>query len=234
MSNIDFLKSLSDLEQDSEIILYDFDLTVAGGGIIRLHSGVNEFFEPVVWRGKKYEPFPIEDSGDEWTSEGALPRLEVTLSNIHGFVLGLMNDLGDIRGAEVTKRITSAKYLDAVNFKKGNPHASPLQEEVFYYTIERAKSITRDAVVLELAAPVDTSNQIDGQQIHADICTATYRDPDSGCPYNGPPVADEYDIATKDPKKDRCSKRLQGCMARFGEAAVYPIPVAPSVDKVFK
>ena len=41
MSNLGFIKSLSDLEQDAEIVLYDFDLTIAGGGIIRLHNGMN-------------------------------------------------------------------------------------------------------------------------------------------------------------------------------------------------
>ncbi len=230
MSNIEFLRSLEDLEQDSEIVLYEFDLTHINGGIIRLHNGMNEKHENVVWKGKEYEAFPILGEGFELTGEGASPRPTLTLSNLDGFVMGLINDLGDITGAIVTRRVTSARYLDAVNFVDGNPTASTFQEDIYYYVLDRIASMTVETITLELSLPTEMDHLQSGREVRAGVCQWNYRSRE--CSYTGGAVADIYDNATTDMKKDECSKTMQGCRARFGDDATLPISVAPGTDKL--
>lgn len=227
--NIEFLKSLSDLEPDVEVVLYDFDLSIAGGEVIRLHNGMNEKHENIIWKGRAYEAFPIIGSGFEFTGEGAAPKPKLTLSNLDGLVMGILNDLGDIRGAMITRRITSVKYLDSVNFIDGNKYASPFQEDIQYYVLERIASRNVESITLELATPIST-NRSSGREVRANLCQWTYRD--ENCGYTGPPVADIYDVATTDPKLDECSKCLLACKARFGLKAVLRISAAPGTDKL--
>lgn len=229
MSNLEFIKSLADLEQDAEVVLYEFDLTIAGGGIIRLHNGMNEKHKNVVWKGHEYEAFPMQGEGFEFTVEGAAPTPTLTMSNLDGFVMGILNDLGDIRGSMITRRITSAKYLDEVNFIAGNKNASPFQEDLQYFVLDRVASQNREVITLELAIPTST-NRESGREVRAGVCQWAYRDGD--CGYAGGAVADIYDIATTDLKRDECSKSIQGCKARFGLTAVLPISVAPGTDKL--
>lgn len=229
MSNIELIKSLADLEQDAEVVLYEFDLTIAGGGIIRLHNGMNEKHENVVWKSHEYEAFPMEGEGFEFTAEGAAPTPTLTMSNLDGLLMGIINDLGDIRGSMITRRITSAKYLDEVNFIAGNKYASPFQEDIQYFVLDRVASQNRESITLELAIPA-SNNRESGREVRAGVCQWAYRDGD--CGYTGAAVADIYDIATTDPKRDECSKSIQGCKARFGITAVLPISVAPGTDKL--
>lgn len=229
MSNVEFLRSLSDLEQEAEIVLYEFDFTIAGGGIIRLHNGMNEKNENVVWKGQEYEAFPMIGEGFEFTAEGSPPTPTLTMSNLDGFVMGILNDLGDIRGSMITRRITSAKYLDAVNFIDGNKFASPFQEDIQYFVLDRIANKSIETVTIELSIPTDNKRD-SGREVRGGVCQWAYRDSD--CGYTGPPVADIYDMATRDHKLDECSKSIQGCKARFGLTAVLPISVAPGTDKL--
>lgn len=230
MSNIEFLRSLEDLEQDSEVVLYEFDLSLMNGGIIRLHNGMNEKNENVVWKGKEYEAFPLFGDGFELTADGASPRPTITLSNLDGFLMGLINDLGDITGAMVTRRVTSARYLDAINFINGNPHASPFQEDVYYYVLDRIANMNQEVITLELAIPTDADHLKTGREVRSGVCQWGYRD--ENCGYTGGAVADIHDNATSDLKKDECSKTMLGCKARYGATAVLPISVAPGTDKL--
>lgn len=229
MSNMEFLQSLSDLDQEAEIVLYEFDFTIAGGGIERLHNGMNEKGENIVWKGQEYEAFPMIGDGFEFVAEGVSPTPKLTMSNLDGFLMGILNDLGDIRGSMITRRITSAKYLDAVNFKEGNKLASPFQEDIQYYLLDRIANKSIETITIELAVPTD-NNRMSGREVRGGICQWVYRDED--CGYTGPPVADIYDMATTDSSKDQCSKCIQGCKARFGLTAVLPISVAPGTDKL--
>lgn len=71
-------------------------------------------------------------------------------------------------------------------------------------------------MIFELSSALNFQGvQLPRRQIVANNCPWRYRGAD--CGYNGPPVADEYDIITTDAAKDKCGKRVNSCKLRFGQ-----------------
>ncbi|MEK7767701.1 MAG: phage minor tail protein L, partial [bacterium] len=86
------------------------------------HNGVNQYGGSIVWKGQTYTRMPVETSGFEMTTKGTLPRPTLRISNLLGFVRGLINDKGaknDLVGAKVYRKRTLHRYLDAQNFEAG-------------------------------------------------------------------------------------------------------------------
>ena len=216
------LKALSATQQDALVEMWEVDFRAFGGEVFRFCGQVNELNQAVVWKGQEYTPYPISAEGFEMTSQGAGNRPTLTVSNLLGFVTG---------AAGVVRRLTYARFLDAANFKAGNPTADPNQEIIGKYVIEQMTSLTAERAVFELAAPSESDGAIiPSRMMLANTCIWQYRG--EGCGYTGRPVADRYDIPTDDPKKDVCSGTLTGCRARFGATAVLPFGGFPSADKV--
>lgn len=69
MQNIppELLIAVTEIEGDSEIILYEIDLTNIGGVRYRFHDGANELLKPIIWQGQQYEPYPIVGEGSSLT-----------------------------------------------------------------------------------------------------------------------------------------------------------------------
>ena len=228
--SIPMLRALSAADQGVLVDLWELDLRPLGGEILRYCNLMNELSQPVIWKGQAYQGLPIQADGFESSGQGAGNRPKVTLANVYGTVTGLSEQFGQLIGAEVWRRQTYARFLDAANFAQGNPQADPAQEIVSKYLVERMVSLTAESAQFELAAP----SEADGAVIPArlmlhDYCPFDYRG--EACGYRGKPVADRFDMPTADPEKDECSRKLQGCKARFGETAALPFGGWVGVDK---
>lgn len=224
-------KKITELSQDALLELFDIDLSAFGGAVLHLHDGLNTLSDPVVWKGVTYQPYPIEADGFKLTGEGASNRPTLTVSNLFGLVTGIVESYQDAVGAIVTRRQVYASHLDAINFSGGNPTADPQAEIVSQYVIERLSSLNNQTASFELAVPSEADGvMLPRRIIVANTCAWTYRG--EGCAYTGHAVADEYDQPTSDMSKDKCSKCLTGCRARFGDNAVLPFGGFVGVDKL--
>lgn len=224
-------KAITQLEQDVLLELFDIDFTKFGGDVYHFCNQTNELGQPIVWQGVTYLPYPISADGFELKNTGASNRPNITLSNLYGLVTAVVEDYQGGVGAVVTRRQVYAQHLDAINFSNGNPNADPNQQLVSRYVIERYSSLNSQSATFELAVPSETDGvMLPRRIIVANTCGWTYRG--DGCGYTGHAVADEFDQPTDDPEKDKCSKCLQGCRARFGRKAVLPFGGFVGVDKL--
>lgn len=224
-------KAITQLEQDVLLELFDVDFTKFGGDVYHFCNQTNELGQPIIWQGVTYLPYPITADGFELKNTGASNRPNITLSNLYGLVTAVVEDYQGGVGAVVTRRQVYAQHLDAINFSNGNPNADPNQQLVSRYVIERYSSLNSQSATFELAVPSETDGvMLPRRIIVANTCGWTYRG--DGCGYTGHAVADEFDQPTDDPEKDKCSKCLQGCRARFGKKAVLPFGGFVGVDKL--
>ncbi len=181
-------------EQSASVVLWEIDLTEVGGDRYFFCNEQNEKGESVTWQSRQYQAYPIQGSGFEMNGKGSAARPTLTVSNLHGMITGMAEDLQSLVGGTVVRRKVYARFLDAVNFVNGNSEADPEQE-----VISRWRTETDGAV-------------FPGRIMLANTCTWTYRGDE--CGYSGPAVADEYDQPTSDITKDKCSKCLSGCKFR--------------------
>ncbi|MFM0192424.1 phage minor tail protein L [Paraburkholderia strydomiana] len=200
--------------------LYELDASLIGGQIARFHAHLTA--GPIIWKANVYSPWSVTAEGFSRSSNGQQPTPTLKVGNVDGSISSLCLALADMVGAQVTRRRTLAKYLDAANFAGGNPTANPDEEmppEV--WLIERKSHEDNEAVEFELSSPLDfDGEQLPRRQIIPNICAWDYRSAE--CSYAGPPVADSNDVPTDDPAKDQCSKGLGACKLRFG--ANNPLP----------
>ena len=211
---------LASLEQDTMLELYEIDLTNLTnrngqrGQIIRLHNGMNEVKQNVVWLGNEYQAYPIQGSDFESKAQGASNRPKLAISNLFGLVTGMVNDFGDCLGAKVTRTRIYAKYLDPVNFVGGqNPqHDKNMKVSSIYY-IEQMTSQSAESATFTLVIPTEFDNiMLPARMMMSNTCSWVYRSAE--CGYTGGAVADEKDQPTTDIKKDKCSKCRTGCKLR--------------------
>lgn len=196
--------------------LFELDLTKFGQPIFRFHNGVNEKYDPVVFNGYTYQPFPCKAEGFEATSSSfARPKLSV--ANVTGIITAALMSYNQLLGCKFTRRRTFVKYLDAVNFNSGNPSADPtmqLPPDVFY--IAQKTKEDKYSVEFELSSAIDLEGvMLPRRQVVSNLCTWKYRGEE--CGYTGGAVADVNDVATTNPSLDDCSKTVTGCKFRFGE-----------------
>nr|DAK01532.1 MAG TPA: minor tail protein L [Caudoviricetes sp.] len=225
-------KTLAQLDTTEVLVdLWELDLRPLGGDRRFFCAIVNEKGEDVVWQGRKYLRFPISADGFEVTGQGSPKRPRLNVPNIEGFVTEAVEDFDQLVGAIVIRRQVPSQFLDAENFKNGNPNADTLQEIRTKYVVEQMTSLNSSAASFELSAPSESTGATFPCRIMlADTCGWDYRG--DGCGYKGRPVADENNYATNDPAKDKCSKNKLGCQARFGATAVLPIGAWISLDKL--
>lgn len=214
------------------VTLYTLDLTVFGGDLLRFHAGVNDVYEPVVFGGHEYTPFPVEATGFAVSSTGAVARPKFRVSNVNGAITSLLLQTGGIEGARFTRIRTKVKFLDAVNFAGGNPTADPLAklpDDVFY--ISQKVTENPDVVEFELAPSTDLQGvMVPRRQINANYCPHVYRG--EVCGYAGAPVATADGVPTNDAALDRCGKKLGDCKLRFGANGELPFGGFPACGLV--
>jgi lambda family phage minor tail protein L len=222
---------LVSLHPGTRVELLVLDATAIGGPLSRFHGGVNTIAGNVVWQGHMYSSYPVRSAGWETSGRGPLPRPTVAFGNLLGAFTALCLEFDDLVGAKIVRKVTFAKYLDAVNFAGGvNPQADPLAafpDDVFF--IDRKATETEDFVEFELAATIDLAGlRLPRRQILT-TCSWEYRKGD--CPYTGPAVAKIDDTPTTVLAEDRCGKRLASCKLRFGSLNTLPFGGFPSVGQ---
>ncbi|MEA0295817.1 phage minor tail protein L, partial [Escherichia coli] len=111
------------LTQSAQVVLWEIDLTEVGGERYFFCNEQNEKGEPVTWQGWQYQAYPIQGTGFELNGKGSAARPTLTVSNLHGMVTGMAEDLQSLVGGTVVRRKVYARFLDAVNFVNGNSDA---------------------------------------------------------------------------------------------------------------
>lgn len=210
------LGELSAFNAGTWVELYEIDLTKFGQPIFRFHNGVNEKYEPVVWQGNTYQPFPAQVSGFEVSGQG-FARPKVVVANHTGIITAALKSYNQLLGCKFTRKRTMMQYLDAVNFVSGNPTADNTQQlppDVFF--IAQKTKEDKYTVEFELASAVDLQGvMIPKRQVISNLCPFKYRGEE--CGYIGGAVADVNDNPTTNSLLDDCSRTVTGCKYRFGE-----------------
>ncbi|VDZ01973.1 phage minor tail protein [Escherichia coli] len=80
--------------------------------------------------------------------KGASARPTLKVSNLHGMVTGMAEDLQSLVGGTVVRRKVYARFLDAVNFVNGNSDADPEQEVISRWRIEQCSELRRGQCLL--------------------------------------------------------------------------------------
>lgn len=203
-------EAIQRLEVGEIVELFEVDTTILGGEVHRFHGYATEGV--ITWQGLEYSPWPLQASGFSMTGSGRMPTPKLTLGNVGGFITALVVFFNDLVGSTVIRRRTLGKYLD------GRPEADPNEEfppETWF--VEEKSAEGSEQVVFTLSSALNFQGvQLPRRQIIANNCPWRYRGAD--CGYNGPPVADEYDIITTDASRDKCGKRVRSCQLR--EAAM--------------
>lgn len=206
------------LELSEKIDLFELDATAIGGSILRFHGYAQTGI--ITWQEQQYSPWPIQATGFAQTGSGSLPTPQLSVGNIDGSISSMCIYFDDLVGAKLTRHTTMGKYLDAINFKNGNPTADPTQEfplEIWY--IEQKSSETSEVVEFQLASALDCMGTLlPRRQIVANVCawlsTGGYRGP--YCGYTGAAKFDKNGNPVTDSSQDRCGGKLSDCKLRFG------------------
>lgn len=208
---------LASLALSARIELFVIDSTALGGDLLRFHAGTNQLSQPVVWQGNVYTPMPIEAEGFEQRADGPSPRPKIRVSNVFGLVGLMLDQYGGLEGAIVTRKVTLARFLDAVNFQGGvNPDADPTKEYPDEtWIVDRVSREDSTVVEWELASPLDLEGvTVPARRCDPWVCVWEYRGPD--CGYTGGPVAKADDSPTSVMSQDVCGRLPSSCKLRFG------------------
>lgn len=225
----DFQTEIQKLNPSARVELFEVDLTAQGDNKYYFHAGTNGLLSNIVWQGNSYLPWPCKASGFDYTSSGTLPRPKLALANVSGTITALLLALHDCLGAKVTRRVTMAKWLDAVNFAGNvNPTADPnshFADEIYF--IDRKATETKDLVEFELASAFDvTGVMLPRRQIIQNICPWRYRGAE--CGYTGTSYFNADDSPATGSSSDVCGKRLSSCKKRFGDNNELPFGGFPA------
>lgn len=181
-------------------------------------DGLTELY--TIWNGKTYRPCPVLLEGIEISSSGQLPAPTFSIFDLNKEITNLCKQFDNLSGANVIRRRTFAKFLDAVNFPGGiNPTADPqagFPDDVF--RIDRLVETTPGSFTFELGTSWDIEGvRLPRRIVMANTCPWEYKK--DGCtwvPSSGK-YYDAYDKPTADPAKDSCGKMLSSCRIRFGD-----------------
>lgn len=178
------------------------------------HAGTNELHGDVIWQGQTYIALPVQAEGFDISAKGELPRPKIAIANIQGLFSALIRKYDDLIGAKLIRKRTFARYLDAKNFKNGNPNADPnvaFPDDLWYF--DQKKEETKLSITWELASAFDLQGvQLPKRQIIQNYCQWKYRGGE--CGYTG----GYFDINDKpcyDQSQDCCAKKLSSCKVRF-------------------
>ena len=158
---------LQTLTPSSIIELFKLELNAELQGsseVFLFHAGSNQFNNSIIWQGESYDKFPITAEGFEFTGSGTMPRPTLTISNLFGFVSGLIKDTNnvssknDLGGAKFIRRRVLASSLDNANFTDGvnifgTPNSNELPQEIFF--IDRKVAENRQVVQFECVSSLD-------------------------------------------------------------------------------
>ena len=189
-------------------------------GILRFHNisimmentSINlatpSLFGQLIWKGKRYIPFPIVIEGYEMASRGTLPKPKMSFTNhvqnayyntFFTQIKSQIRNIGDIIGVKILRRRTFLKYLDAVNFKSNGgiindddfqidpDNNAELAADIYY--IDRKLKENKNVLEYELSSILDLENiKLPLRTLYSSSCSFDYRG--EGCEYSE--TADPY------------------------------------------
>ncbi len=213
-------EEIQSLSPSAIVEMFILDSTaMSNGTLFRFHPGVSEVKSALTWQGHTYQPLPVEVDGFDVTAGGSLPRPKIRVANAEGLFSALVAEMDDLIGCKVIRKRTMARYLDAVNFKSGNPFADPMQEfpdDLWF--IDRKVSENKYMIEWELASAFDLQGvMLPFRQLIQNSCCWSYRG--SECGYRGAPF-NRFDQKSQPGGEDFCAKRLSSCQARFNDLAL--------------
>lgn len=205
---------LQSLSPSAMVELFVLDMTnTTSGGYLYFHAGTNGMSQNVIWQGQEYQAWPIQAKGFDITTQGSLPRPQISVANVGGLLSGEVGANDDLTGCRITRKRTLVMYLDAVNFPAGNANADPnqhLPDEMWF--VEQKMSETRYLIEFQLSSVFDLMGiQLPYRQIIQNSCPWKYRGAE--CGYTGP-YFDRLDQPTTSASNDACGKLLSSCRAR--------------------
>ncbi len=198
--------------KSARVELWEIDLTEVGG----------ERYFSVMSRTKKVSRSPgrggsirhtHSGAGFELNGRGCAARPTLTVSNLHGMVTGMAEDLQSLVGGTVVRRKVLRPFSGCGELRQrkqrrrsGTGGDQPLAH--------RAVQRTERGQCLFCAGHTngDGWRGFPGAYHAGDTCMWTYRSDE--CGYTGRAVADEFDKPTTDIRKDKCSKCMRGCELR--------------------
>lgn len=209
-------EEIQSLSPSAIIEMFVLDTTLLeGGGIYRFHAGTNNLQSPVTWQGLEYLPLPIEAEGFDMTAAGTLPRPKIRVANVEGLFSAMVSSMEDLVGCKIIRKRTMARFMDAVNFKAGNPEADPSQhfpDQMWF--IDQKTSENKHLIEWELASAFDLQGvMLPFRQVIQNACCWKYRGPE--CGYSEEVYFDKNDQRTWNKAEDFCAKRLSSCEVRF-------------------
>jgi len=217
------------------ITLYQLD-TARLGGPVHYFGSAEDISSQIIWGGNEYIGLPMEATGFEMTSKGALPQPSITIANLYGAGNTLLDTYNGLIGAEVTRILTLRRFLD--DGATPDPNAFITRDK---FVVSQKTSHNAVAIVFKLASRMDhEGTQLPRRLLMRDLCTHTYRIwvvetqsfdySHASCPYTGPNNFDTNDGGTTH-DRDQCSRTINGCGARFAPG-VLPGRFFPGVGKV--
>jgi lambda family phage minor tail protein L len=192
------LREAAGFSVSSLLELWKLDGTAVGLDTIYYFTNASSAnFQPIVFNGVTYTPFPISLENNEVDGKGSLPRPKLTVSNIRGFVSSLLLANGSIDGATVTRTKVFARFIDVVNFPANEPTPSWVTPDPTatyapeLWQINRKVSENPQVVTWELASPHDAQRaRLPKRTILAGVC-ADWKYRETGtCNHTGAPIAD--------------------------------------------
>ena len=208
-------QGLSNIDDNGILRFHNLDINLESYSSQLLNG---QLIGQLIWKGKRYLPFPIMVEGYETATKGTLPKPKITFSNQNNIsqydyffrtIKNSIKSIGDIIGLKVTRRRTFLKYLDAINFKSSggiinddnlliDPDSlAELPADVFY--IDRKLRESRSVVEYEMSSALDLENiKLPLRTMYSESCSFDYRG--EGCEYGNNVYASQknsgYPIAT--------------------------------------
>jgi len=136
----------------SWVDLYTIDATSLGSSVFHFTPSMDNG-SSVSFGGTVYTALPIQATGFEGTTSGALPRPKVTISNVNKFLQPYLLAHQYFQGATFARVRTLDKYLD------GHPNADSTQQLLpQYWYIDSLDSMTKQQITFSLVSPLDRPN----------------------------------------------------------------------------
>ena len=209
------------------VSLFQLDLTSIDTSLGIIYFAPNTLpngsggYTNVSFGGNIYVPLDVQCEGFEESTQGALPRPSMKVSNVNQALGAYIVNYDDIIGAKLTRLRTFSKYLD------GQPNADPTK---FFppdiYFVERKVNQNPVYVEFQLATILELQGvRLPFRQVIRDYCLHIYRYYVNGafnyegvtCPYTGTSCWDNLGNAQTDPSLDQCGKREPDCKLRFSD-----------------
>jgi phage-related protein len=198
---------------DEGLWLFLFDLVSPDG----LHLRITSNNDDVIWQGNTYVAFPIEMDEYKENAKGELPSLSLRVSNVTRAIQAYVENDPDFGSNwDVTLNVV---YL--LSLTKSITTDRPSELTLFFISL--GVSCDEQWCTFNLGMENPLRNQFPYRKFAPMQCQASFKNPDTGCPYTG---ADSH-----------CDKTLEACKNKFGSNADIPFvgfPGIPTGQGVYK